>query len=297
MLTKRLGRYRRKLLFVGLLAVGVFVALYTTQTTTGDPLERETVVIEQGRPIETDVPETQLETLERLAKTDHVALLEMCLENYRENYSDYTCLFTKHERIDGEFMPKQLVDVAFRQEPFSVAMKWRTEDEEGEELTMPKGDRALYVEGQWKNQMLVRPTSGLLQALTGGYVKRTPTDKEVMESTLRPISSFGFERSLENLLAVYRAAIEAEDAKFKFVGYATIDDRKAIVIERILPAEKDYPAARTVTAIDLEYLVPVLIEGYDWQDEKFCTYSFEEITFNLDLTEEQFSLEAMGMKD
>ena len=276
--------------------MGVGVLLYTTKTTSGDPPAMETVVVEKGRPVESEVPETQLEALERLAQTDHVALLETCLENYRENYSDYTCLFTKLERINGEFMPKQLVDVAFRQEPFSVAMKWRTEDKDGEPLTMPKGDRALYVEGQWKNQMLVRPTSGLLQALTGGYVKRKPTDKEVMESTLRPISSFGFERSLENLLEVYRTAIEAGDIEIKFAGYATIGGRDTIVIERILPPEKDYPAARTVTAIDLQYLVPVLVEGYDWQDEKFCTYTFEEVLFNLDLTEEQFSPEAMDMK-
>ena len=293
---KRFGRNRRIRLFVGLLLAGSFAVLYTTKTTVGDPPPMTTVVVEQGRPVETDVPETQLEALERLAQTDHVALLEMCLNNYRENYSDYTCLFTKHERINGEFMPRQLVDVAFRQEPFSVAMTWRTEDEEGEALTMPKGDRALYVEGKWKGQMLVRPTSALLQALTGGYVKRTPTDKEVMESTLRPISSFGFERSLENLLSVYRAAIEAEDIEIKFAGYATIGGREAIVIERLLPPEKDYPAARTVTAIDLQYLVPVLVEGYDWQGEKFCTYTFEDVLFNLDLPEERFSPEAMDMK-
>ena len=169
MLKKRFGRSRRIRLMLGLLLVGVGVLLYTTKTTSGDPPAMETVVVEKGRPVESEVPETQLEALERLAQTDHVALLETCLENYRENYSDYTCLFTKHERINGEFMPKQLVDVAFRQEPFSVAMKWRTEDKDGEPLTMPKGDRALYVEGQWKNQMLVRPTSGLLQALTGGF--------------------------------------------------------------------------------------------------------------------------------
>ncbi len=297
MLRLRLGRNRRIRLFVGLLLAGLCAALYTTKTTTADPDTLVLPAIELARPAETEVAETQLSSLEDLAMTDQIALLEMCLDNYREHYSDYTCLFTKLERINGKFQPKQLVDVAFRQEPFSVAMTWRTEDEEGESLKMPKGDRALYVEGKWKDKMLVRPTSPLLQALTGGFVQRKPRDPEVMKSTLRPISSFGFERSLENLLSVYRAADEAGDLTTKFAGYTTIGDREAIVIERYLPAEKDYPAARTVTAIDVQYLVPVLVEGYDWEGDKFCTYTFADVQFNLNLTEERFSPEAMDMKD
>jgi len=253
------------------------------------------VVIEKGQPVAAEIPESQLETVMRLAETDHIALLNLCLDNYRQHYTDYTCTFIKHERINGRFMPKQVVDVAYRQQPYSVAMAWRTTDEDGSGLTMPKGDRALFVEGRWDSQMLVRPTSGLLQALTGGSVRRDPIDPDVMQNTLRPINSFGFERSLVSLLGVYTDAHEAGDLATGTEGTARIDGRDVIILTRALPPVNDYPAARTVIAIDLEYLVPVLVEGYDWQGQKFCTYQFKDIQFNLDLPEERFTPQSLDM--
>jgi hypothetical protein len=277
------------------LLVGLFCVLWTTRETTAIRPESPFVVIKAGEPVR-EVAEEVIDEVERLAKTDHIALLDLCLENYRSQFSDYTCTFSKEERINGKMMPLQIVDVTFRQAPYSVAMKWRTHDEQGEALTMPRGDRALYIEGRWKNQMLIRPTDGFLQFLTGGQVLRDPTDRDVMKATLRPISAFGFERSLQNLLKVYRQAADSGDLTFSFSGAAKIGGRDVLVLQRELPAKKDYPAAATVIYIDRQYLVPVMVEGYDWDGQKFCTYMFKDIKFNLNLPEDRFAPAAVDMK-
>ncbi|HDZ21038.1 hypothetical protein LCGC14_0017790 [marine sediment metagenome] len=287
---------RRTRMLVGLLLASLFFVLYTTQAGHANRPGEDFATVVHGRPVG-KTSESALEKIEKLAKTDQIALLELCLANYRNHYTDFTCTFIKQERINGKMLPKQVVDVAVRQQPHSVAMSWRTVDEDGNALKMPRADRALYVEGMWDNQMLVRPTSGLLQALTGGVVLRKPTDPDVLEATLRPISSFGLDRSLANLLDVYRQAKDAGDLTAQFAGYVKVGDRDAIVLKRLLPAKKDYLAATTIIYIDLQYLVPIMIEGYDWNDQKFCTYLFKDIQFNLDLPPERFTPKAIDMNN
>ena len=286
---KRLFRptNRRVRWLVGLLLVGLFFALFARQTVAVKPAE-VTVTVIDGEALAEMTTEATL-TLEELARTDHIALLEMCLENARQ-YNDYTLTFIKQERIKGKVRDQQTVEAAFRRLPFSVAMAW-TENP-------PKGDRVLYVEGMWDGQMLVRPTSGFLRGLAGGQVLRDPTSKEVMESTLRPVTMFGFENSLESLLAVYRTAQERGDLVEEFGGLVEIDGRPALMLIRRLPAADDYPAGRTVTYIDMEYLVPVMVEGYDWstpEPEFMCRYLFTNIRFNVGLPDDRFTPEANDM--
>ena len=295
MLKRLIGPRNRQIrVVVGLLLVALVSCVYFAPPIIANRIDPGVAVFSDGKPV-TEVAPTLLEQIEQMAKDDHIALLDMCLDNARQQYRDYTCTFIKQERIRGRMLPKQIVDASFRREPFSVAMAWRQDDEDGGKLEMPKGDRALYIEGQFRNKMVIRPTSEFLQALVGGSVKRDPQDPEVMKNTLRPITSFGFENSLQNLLDVYRQADDAGDLAFSFIGYAEVNGRETIALSRMLPPERDYPAAETRIFIDLEYLVPVLVEGYDWDGEKFCYYLFQDVQFNLDLPAEAFTPEALDI--
>ena len=286
---KRLFRptNRRVRWLVGILLVGLSFALYTRQTVAVKPAGSFVSVMD-GKAL-AEMSTEAAATLEELARTDHIALLEMCLENARQ-YNDYTLTFIKEERIKGKLRDQQTVEAAFRRQPFSVAMRW-TEN-------APRGDRVLYVEGMWNGKMLVRPTSGFLRGLVGGQVLRDPTGKEVMESTLRPVTMFGFENSLKGLLEVYRTAKHRGDLVEEFGGFAKIDDRPVLVLVRRLPAAANYPSAKTVTYIDMEYLVPVMVEGYDWttpQPEFMCRYIFKDIRFNVGLPDDRFTPQANDM--
>lgn len=233
-------------------------------------------------------PEAAGQKLVELAKTDHVAFLKHCLENYSRSYRDFTCTFTKQERIGGTLGPEQEIQAKFKEAPFSVAMRWTKNP--------PIGDQIIYVEGKYDNNMLVRPASGILRMLTGGAVMRKPDAPEAMRNTLRPINMFGFRRGMEELIKVYEEARDDKQVEEKFAGFAEVAGRSTMVLERYLPARENYPAWKTVIYIDREYLVPICIEGYDWDKQLTGRYVYQNISFNTGLTDDDFLPEANGMK-
>ena len=279
--------HRRVYLLAAILLVGLFFAFFPKPTVAVKPADAFVPIV-NGEALG-EMPADTVVTLEDLARTDHIALLEMCLENVAQ-YNDYTVTFLKQERLRGKVREEQTIEVAYRRQPFSVAMKWIENS--------PKGDRVLYIEGMWEGKMLIRPTGGFAQMLTGGQVLRDPVAKEVMEGTLRPVTMFGFENSLKNLLEVYRLAKDRGDLVEEFGGMGQIDGRNVLILIRKLSPADDYPCAKTITYIDMEYLVPIMVEGYDWSaPEQFtCRYAFRDIQFNIGLPDERFTPEANDMK-
>jgi hypothetical protein len=276
---------RRLRILVGLL----LAALFAVQCTRSEAFRESTgVVVIDGQAFGKNSQST-MSKLERLAKTDQIALLEYCLENYRQKYNDYTCQFAKQEVIKGQTRPQQVMDVKFMGQPFSVTMTWTQNP--------PIGDKLIYVEGKYNNEMLVRPANGLLRKIAG-TVTRRPDDQDAMNNTLRPVNMFGFERNLMSLLTIYRQAQKNGDLKQEFAGYAKVNDRPALTLVRYLPDKPEYASAasKTLIFIDAEYLVPIRIEGYDWSDKQTSLYEFRDVKFNLGLSDESFLPENNDMK-
>jgi len=280
---------RRIRILVGLLLTGLF-CVQCTQSVAFRESRYMTVV--NGKDIGRNAPEIQ-ERLVKLAKTDQVALLEFCLDHVRREIHDYNCTLIKQERINGAVKPEQEIDVAFLDEPFCVAMQWVS--------NAPVGDRLLYVEGRYDDRMLVRPKSPLLRALVPTALCE-PEGERAMENTLRPVTVFGFERGLERLLAVYRKARQRGELRTEFNGFADVKGRKTLVITRYLPNRDEYPAAKTVICIDLEYLVPICIEAYNWNDAADWDhrltgrYVYCDIKLNVGHTLDEFTPEKQGLQ-
>ena len=277
---------RRIRLLVGLLLAGLF-CIQCTRTEAYRSSSFVTPI--SGQSAGRQSPELRAR-IQDIARNGHISLLEYCLENAKANYQDYTCTFIKQERLHGALGKEQWVDVKFMEGPFSVAMKWVKNS--------PIADRLLYIEGKNDGKMLVRPKSVLLQLLTGGTAQRRPDSKDAMKNTLRPVNKFGFVRSLESLLEVYRQAKEEGHLKESYGEPARVNGRKAIVLLRYLPAKNDYPAHKTVTYIDAEWLVPVCVEGFGWNEEKelLCRYIYKDVKFNIGLTDDDFLPQANDMK-
>jgi hypothetical protein len=233
-------------------------------------------------------------SLKELAKTDHIALLERCLEEYRSRpIETYTTTFIKQEVIDGKRREPQHIDVKFRDEPFSVAMVWTK--------NAPLGDRLLYVEGRYENgegvsRMLVRPKGGLARLVVGDSVLRVPTDPQAMQSTRRPVTLFGFENTIQSLLDVYRKARERGELQEKYRGMQTIDGVKCLVLQRIIPKKRDdYPAKETFIYINPETLMPRRVLSYDWGGRLESDYQYHDVNLNAGLDAEDFTPEAVGI--
>ncbi len=226
----------------------------------------------------------EVKRLEKLARSDHVALLRLALEHYRRRVRAYTCTFIKQERINGKLKPEQWIKVKFMEKPFSVSMHWVK--------NVQTGDRALYVAGKYNGQMLIR-LAGVLRLF--GTVTRDPASPQVMANTLRPITMFGFRRSLENLLKVYEPAVKAGDAVCRFAGRKNLAGREVLVLERVLPPKEGYPARKTTVYLDAEWLVPLGVEGYDWDGQLTCRYLYKDVDFAAALTEKDFTPQANEM--
>ena len=222
----------------------------------------------------TDPPAKRKAGLDKLARSDHIALIESCLANYDALRKSYTCTFVKQERLRGVMGKRQTVSATFMDSPFSVGMKW-TENPAG-------GDRVLYVEGKYDGDMLVRPM-GLISLLVS-TAKVKPDGPDAMRSTRRPVSLFGFKRAMQSLLEVYRRAKAGGDLKQACDGYVKLAGRDAIVLVRRLPdGDKYRPDAPPVTKIyiDLDYLVPIMIEGFEADGKTLIArYQYKDVNFN-----------------
>jgi len=277
---------------VGLFLIAMICGIQCTQVVTADRESDSHAVMISGRQFGQSSSES-VQALLELARRDHVALLEHCLRHCEANYRDFTCTLVKQERMGSRLGKEQTVVAKFMQKPYSVAMHWVK--------NAPIADRSIYVEGKWNNQMMVRP-AGLLSI--AGPQMRKPDDKDVMKNTLRPINKFGFQCSLESLIEVYEQArvqggltceiglVGPDGERSEFVEVA---GRRALVLVRLLPAKDDYPAKRTEIYIDVDYLVPVLVKGYNWDNELSSSYLFTDLKFNVGLTDDDFLPEANGM--
>lgn len=229
-------------------------------------------------------PKDNTDRVVLLARTDQIELLKWALANYDDKVLDYTATLQKQERIKGKLKHAEIIDVRFKQEPFSVMMSWRK--------NAGSIDKLLYVEGSNDDKMIVHPT-GLLSWIKS--VERDPQCKAARKSSRRTCDQFGFYRTMESLLDVYQVAQAAGDLKTSYMGLKEQDERKVVILERVLPPKKDYPYARLVMEFDVEYLVPTRISCYDWRDTLLSTYAYEKVLFNVGLKSAQFEPHANGL--
>ncbi len=227
----------------------------------------------------------------RLAKSDHIALLEKSLNAYKSMpVRDYTCIFSKQERMRGVTGKKQETKVKFKQAPFSVAMTWIKNP--------PQGDRLIYVAGKYKNkaglsQMLVRPKGWAAQLLVGKSVLKLPDGPDALKNTLRPVTMFGFENILKELLRIYKLARKRGELKQGFDGVYDVGGRKCLVIVRILTKKrKEYPYETVFIPIDIKTLMPMRILSFDWNNKFLSNYEYRDVKFNVGLTEKDFTPQA-----
>ena len=289
-------------ILVGLLLAGLLIVHVTQSVATG-PSQTSTVAIIDETQIVTSEPD-RLQKICDLAQTDHLALLELCRKEMdKGRYDQYTATFIKQEQIRGQLGPEQHIKARFMAAPFSVAMTWVKNP--------PTGNALVYVKGKFpdkdgRSQMIVQPTSEFLRRLVGGAVPRLPDGPDAMRNTLRPCTEFGFRNSLESLIRVYKEARKNGESNEQWgyrdektgqdVKFAEVDGRKCVVLVRTLPRREGYPAKKTLVFIDLDYLLPVRVIGYDWNDKFYCNYEYRDVNFSAELTPENFTPEANGIR-
>jgi hypothetical protein len=146
--------------------------------------------------------------LVRLARTDPVEFVEACLRRYGREVKGYRCTLQKQERLGGKLQRSEVMDAAFREDPFSVLLDWQ----EGVRLAQ----RVLYVKGEHDGQMLARPAGWRGKLVS--FVARDPEGPEARESGRYPVTEFGIQKGMERTLAAWFAARKAGALHVEYLG-------------------------------------------------------------------------------
>jgi len=216
------------------------------------------------------------QVLDLAASGEYDRLLSMLIERYDRSVRDYKGLLIRQERIGRRLGPEQHIAFKFRQEPFSVHMEW---------LRNPLGARqVLYAKGQ-NNDMMIAQPAGVMSWLKS--IRVDPEGRQAAQSSLYPITEFGFRSNLARALEVYRMAAEKGRLEMSFSGPQTIDGREYFIVERVIHGG-EHEHARLIIHVDLEYLVPTRISTFDSRGSLIGRYHYDNLEFNSGLTDADF---------
>ncbi len=222
----------------------------------------------------------------RLARTEPIAFLDACIARYDREVKGYRCTLIKQERINGELHKPEEVRVAFREEPFSVLMEWRKNEN--------KAKRVLFVKGENKDMIVVLPAG--LAALSGLW-ERPVDGAEAMASSRYPISEFGIRLGMLRTLAPWRAAAKRDTLKIEYLGEQKVpelDGRVCYVLKRVgYEKPEDDGITEATYFFDKETWLQTgsILKGEG--GKTIATYFFRDIELNPKFDADTFSRDAV----
>jgi hypothetical protein len=237
---------------------------------------------DDGKPLPTEAQ------MKRLAETDPIAFLEICIRRYDREVKGCRCTLHKQERLEGKLQPSEVIDVQFREEPFSVLLDWR------EGARMAK--KTLYAKGENKDRVLVKP-AGLLAI--AGVVERDPNGEDARKGSRVPITDFGIEIGTEHTLGSWKKAQAQNALHVEYLGEMKVKeagDRVCWKLRRTrFKAPEDIDGVTDLTIyVDKETWLQVgsTLKGADGQ--LLGEYFFRDIELNPEFKPGAFTREAVA---
>ncbi len=233
------------------------------------------------------------EQFAELAKTDALGMLNASMSRYRNDVRGYTCTMLKQERVKGTLGPKEVIEVAFRDEPFAVFLKWT----EGAGLA----SATLFAQGENKGNLKAKSFVGVTDSDPNGFMPR--------QSSRFSILDFGIYRGTLRTYAAWKRAQDRGTLKVEYLGTKPIPElngRVCHVLRRTCePTEVDnfsmtdtdvkspdkYPkeAIRTATImLDAETFLHVGSDIRGPNDVLLAAYYFRDLHMNPRFDREQF---------
>ena len=227
-------------------------------------------------------------------------LLQKTVEHFSKDVTDYTGTFFKQERINDKICDPQEIDFKFKTKPHSIFMEWKNNP--------GKIDKLLYVENANDNKALLHPR-GVFSWIKS--VKRAPNDKDIMKSTLKPCTEFGFEKIAKSMLKEFKDynvkfisspchSLEGGNPALKSLaeGEANSEHTQICTIIKFELStdnpKKGSPTKVTVT-YDTNIHAPIERIAYNKQNLLMYSYTYKNLKFNTNLTDKNFTQKATGM--
>jgi hypothetical protein len=202
-----------------------------------------------------------------------------------EKLKDYTCTFTKRERVGDELMPEERNALKLRHEPFSVYLR----------VIEPKasaGQEVVFVEGR-NNGKLIAHTTGFGSNVIG-RISLDPYGFIATRGNRYTIKDVGLKNLVKKLLELgaRKELFRESTVKIESTAFA---DRPCTQVEIISPRPlDDFRLAIARIVLDKEWDVPVHFESHEWpagdggKPLLSETYSYYDLELNVGLTDRDF---------
>jgi len=200
------------------------------------------------------------------------------MERAYSRVQDYTATFYKQERVKGELLPLETMELKFRK-PFGVYLRWTTGAFAGREV--------LYVRG-W-NDDKVRAHQGSFPDIT---VNLRPDSSLAMRGNRHPITKVGFGEIIRLMVRDARLA-EArpqDDVTYVDLGEWEVHGTRSRCIEARAPGGKfsPYYAPRAKICFNVSTRMPTRVSVWDDEDNLVEDYAYADVRLNPGLTDADF---------
>jgi len=227
---------------------------------------------------------TPFDDIELLARTDVVELLRQSLVKYRETVTSYTCTLAKQERINGKLNGPEVIECFYKEEPFSVMMNWK----EGGD---PQAIASLYVAGQHKGEILIRPRAKAAKFF--GFVERAIDAADVKAMTRYLVTEFGLRCGTERTYKTWKGLREKVGyLRTEYLGLqksvVEAGNRDCHVLRRLCDPPEEDGLTEITLYIDAEtwFQVGSVLKA---KDELIAYYWFRDIKLNPSFDPKQFT--------
>ena len=223
-----------------------------------------------------------------LARQDPFVFLQNCMKLYDKNVRGYQVILQKQERLQGKLQNREIIEVAFREQPYSVSMRWL----EGAR----KADRVVFVAGENEGMMLAHP-AGVAGKLVK-VVKRKVDSDEARQSGRYTLDQFGFKKSLQRILISMQAAKQKDTLHLQFLGETKVfecDQRICFKLKRTYEAPEADGTEDLTLYVDRENFLPVgivvrgKIDAATGNRELLGEYFFRDLRLNPQFAPQQFN--------
>ena len=232
---------------------------------------------------------------ETLASRNPLAFLQRCRAFYHQYYRDYSCTFVKQELIGGTVGLEQEMAVKFREEPYSVNIRWVRNADDARHV--------VYIADRWKDdqgldQAWCEP-AGPIARLFVSKIKQPIHGGRANRASRRTIDQFGFGQTLD-LIIIYNERAAADGVlDLRYMGESSFDGRPTYLFERRLPytgQEHPYPDRLLVIHIDQQWLVPTACYSYadEERQQLLGKYLLKDAVFNRGYTDADFDPADIG---
>lgn len=203
------------------------------------------------------------------------------VEQMRE-IRDYTCTLIKRERVDGELLPAEYIDLKLRHHPFGVHLYFRAP-------TDKRGREVLFVPSENRGRIVA-------QVPNIGTVTLDPQSRRALEDNRYPISEIGILTLTRRLVEVGLSELDYGECKVTMYENSKINGRNCTCMQFEHPVprrEFRYHLARVF--IDNELNIPIRYEAYTWPKEPggkpvlVEEYTYLDVKLNVGLTDRDFS--------